>query len=79
MTPAESCSVEFPARSLQETDGAFLLTREPYGRRNAHWVPKSVVEIPDLHEIKPMQTARMNRDYALRKGWVKPEELAGAA
>lgn len=71
--------VQIPVRVLQETDQAWLLTLEPYGRRNAYWEPKAAVEIPDLHEIKPMQTARMRREYALRRGWLREVRQAGAA
>lgn len=64
-------AVEIPVRVLNETDKAWLMTTEPFGRRFAHWEPKSLVRIPDRHEVKPMLTACMSRDYAVQRGWLK--------
>lgn len=64
-------TVQIPVRVINETDKAWLMTTEPFGRRRAAWEPKSRVQIPDCHEIKPMKTACMSREYALSKGWMK--------
>lgn len=64
-------AVEIPVRVLNETDKAWLMTTEPFGRRFAHWEPKSRVQIPDRNEVKPMHTSVMPRAYALSRGWLK--------
>lgn len=63
--------VQIPVRVIGETDKAWLMTTQPFGRRFAHWEPKSRVQIPDRNEIKPMLTALMSRDYAVSRGWMK--------
>lgn len=60
--------IEAPVRVLNETDTGWLVSQRPFGQRDAQWLDKSEVEIPDRGEIKPMQTARMSRAYAIRKG-----------
>lgn len=58
--------IEVKVRLLNETSTGWLITQND--RRQAFWADKAEVEIPDLHEIKPMATARMSRAYAVKKG-----------
>lgn len=60
--------VEVPVRLLSETETRFLVTRAPFASRPATWLDKDQCQIADALEVKTWKTARMDRDYARRRG-----------